>query len=297
VFITGDACHTHSAKAGQGMNVSMQDGFNLAWKLGHVLEGRSPESLLSTYTAERQVIAQNLIDFDKQWSTMMATRPEDFDNPSELEEFYVKTAEFPAGFMTEYAPSMIIGGAEHQHRASGFPIGKRFKSVQVTRVCDGNPVHLGHQHSADGRWRIYVFADAAGSAGPGTTQLASWLGESPDSPVVRHTRPGDGIDSVFDVKVVHQQPHTDVDLGTVAAVFLPRVGPFDLIDYGNVFAADPSIDIFDERGIDRAGAIVVVRPDQYVAQVLPLEGTQELATFFASVMRTMNPSEVDVKSA
>jgi len=31
VFITGDACHTHSAKAGQGMNVSMQDGFNLAW--------------------------------------------------------------------------------------------------------------------------------------------------------------------------------------------------------------------------------------------------------------------------
>ena len=43
VFITGDACHTHSAKAGQGMNVSMQDGFNIGWKLGHVLEGRSPE--------------------------------------------------------------------------------------------------------------------------------------------------------------------------------------------------------------------------------------------------------------
>lgn len=34
VFITGDACHTHSAKAGQGMNVSMQDGWNIAWKLG-----------------------------------------------------------------------------------------------------------------------------------------------------------------------------------------------------------------------------------------------------------------------
>ena len=32
-FILGDACHTHSAKAGQGMNVSMQDGFNLGWKL------------------------------------------------------------------------------------------------------------------------------------------------------------------------------------------------------------------------------------------------------------------------
>ena len=82
VFIAGDACHTHSAKAGQGMNVSMQDGWNLGWKLGHVLEGRSPESLLSTYSAERQVVAQNLIDFDKEWSTLMATKPEDLPDPT-----------------------------------------------------------------------------------------------------------------------------------------------------------------------------------------------------------------------
>ncbi|MEO7018028.1 MAG: FAD-dependent monooxygenase, partial [Leifsonia sp.] len=107
VFITGDACHTHSAKAGQGMNVSMQDGFNLGWKLAHVLDGRSPESLLSTYSAERQVIARNLIDFDKVWSSLMATRPEDLDDPSELEEFYTRTAEFPAGFMTQYPPSIL----------------------------------------------------------------------------------------------------------------------------------------------------------------------------------------------
>ena len=38
VFTAGDACHTHSAKAGQGMNVSIQDGFNLAWKLASVLD-------------------------------------------------------------------------------------------------------------------------------------------------------------------------------------------------------------------------------------------------------------------
>ena len=51
VFIAGDACHTHSAKAGQGMNVSMQDGWNIGWKLGHVLDGRAPASLLATYSA------------------------------------------------------------------------------------------------------------------------------------------------------------------------------------------------------------------------------------------------------
>src|SRR3546814_12463556 len=68
VFICGDACHTHSAKAGQGMNVSMQDGFNLGWKLGQVLEGRSPASLLGPYPDERPVTAQNLIHFHRAWS-------------------------------------------------------------------------------------------------------------------------------------------------------------------------------------------------------------------------------------
>lgn len=288
VFITGDACHTHSAKAGQGMNVSMQDGFNLGWKLGHVLDGRAPESLLATYTAERQVIAQNLIDFDKQWSAMMAKRPEDFDNPSELEEFYVKTGEFPAGFMTEYRPSMIVGDTTHQNLATGFPVGKRFKSAPVVRVCDANPMHLGHHHRADGRWRIYVFADAAAaglhSASVALTELSSWLLESPDSPIVRFTPQGTDIDSFFDVKVIYQQDHASVDIGAVNPVYLPVGGPFGLVDYEKVFATDPSTDIFTERGIDRDGAIVVVRPDQYVAQVLPLGATDELATFFAGNM-------------
>src|SRR6185437_1910704 len=87
VFLTGDACHTHSAKAGQGMNVSMQDGFNLGWKLGSVLTGRSPESLLATYSAERQPVAQQLIDFDREWSSLMARKPEEFTSPQELADF------------------------------------------------------------------------------------------------------------------------------------------------------------------------------------------------------------------
>ena len=53
VFIAGDACHTHSPKAGQGMNVSMRDAFNLGWKLAAVLRGRARPELLQTYTQER----------------------------------------------------------------------------------------------------------------------------------------------------------------------------------------------------------------------------------------------------
>ncbi|MDQ0632198.1 phenol 2-monooxygenase [Arthrobacter pascens] len=284
VFITGDACHTHSAKAGQGMNVSLQDGFNIAWKLGHVLEGRSPESLLSTYSAERQVVARNLIDFDKQWSAMMAKKPEEFENPSELEDFYVRTAEFPAGFMTEYQPSMLVGAADHQHLATGFPVGKRFKSAPVVRVADTNPMHLGHHATADGRWRIYVFADPAlpGSDSP-AEQLAEWIANSPDSPLAA-TPSGADPDAWFDVKVIYQQDHTSIDIGTVHGVFKPHVGPFKLTDYEKVYATDPGADIFELRGIDRDGAVVVVRPDQYVAHVLPLAATAELAAFFAPLL-------------
>lgn len=285
VFITGDACHTHSAKAGQGMNVSMQDGFNIGWKLGHVLEGRSPVSLLSTYSAERQVVAKDLIDFDKVWSTLMAKKPEEFENPSELEDFYVRTAEFPAGFMTEYSPSMIVAEATHQNLATGFPVGKRFKSALVVRVCDTNPVQLGHQATADGRWRIYVFADAAVAGAPSpTTDLAAWLASAPDSPLAA-TPEGADADAWFDVKVIYQQDHAGIDIGAVPAVFKPEVGPFKLPYLEKVYGTDPASDIFELRGLDRGGVIVVVRPDQYVANVLPLTATAELAAFFAPVLR------------
>lgn len=282
VLITGDACHTHSAKAGQGMNVSIQDGFNLGWKLGYVVEGRSPASLLNTYSEERQEVAQNLIDFDRQWSSLMATKEEDFDDPGELEDFYVKTAEFPAGFMTEYKPSMITGETTYQALAEGFPVGKRFKSAPVVRVCDAVPLHLGHQAKADGRWRLYAFADADRTK---LNEWAGWLKDSLASPVRMHTPDDAHFDSLFDIRVVYQDTHHDVAIETVPEIFFPRVGPFDLIDYEKVFAIDAEADIFESRRVDRGqGVVVVVRPDQYVAHVLPMSGTDELASFFKSFL-------------
>ena len=181
-------------------------------------------------------------------------------------------------------PSLIVAGDTHQALAEGFPIGKRFKSAPVVRVCDGNPVQLGHHARADGRWRVYVFADAAGSA---VTDLAGWLSTASESPLAA-TPAGLDVDAWFDVKVVYQQPHGEIDLGLVPDVFLPRTGPFGLIDYEKVYAAEPASDIFELRGVDRAGAIVVVRPDQYVAGVLPLTSssaaTDGLAAFFAPIL-------------
>jgi phenol 2-monooxygenase len=276
VFLTGDACHTHSAKAGQGMNVSMQDGFNLGWKLGSVLMGRAPESLLATYGAERRPVAQQLIDFDREWSSLMARKPEEISDPNELATFYLGTAEFPSGFMTQYTSSMITGTDAHQALAAGFPLGKRFKSAEVVRVGDGNAIHLGHHARADGRWRVYAFGDRDGSA------LERWA----DAAAVVFDRftPADGdVDAVFDVKAVYQQPFEEIEVTSAPALFQPKTGPLGLTDWEKVYAAGPSkwtaTDIFEARELSRDGVVIVVRPDQYVAAILPLDDVDGLAEF------------------
>ena len=292
VFIAGDACHTHSAKAGQGMNVSMQDAFNLGWKLAAVLDGRAKPALLSTYHAERHAIAQGLIDFDKEWSKIMASQP--FDparpelggvDPAELQAYFVKSGRYTAGVATHYAPStMLTAQAQYQHLATGYTIGMRFHSAGVVRLADAKPVQLGHAARADGAWRVYAFADASGKR---LRELAAFLADSPSSPMRRFTAAGADIDSVIDLRAVFQQGHRELKVHELPAMLLPRKGRFGLVDYEKVYSPDlrGGVDIFDLRGIDREhGAMVVVRPDQYVANVLPLDAHDELAAFFGQFM-------------
>lgn len=75
IFLAGDAVHTHSPKAGQGMNVSMQDAYNLGWKIANVVKGLTDRSILKTYQSERRRIAQDLIDFDHRFSRLFSGRP------------------------------------------------------------------------------------------------------------------------------------------------------------------------------------------------------------------------------
>ena len=258
VFIAGDACHTHSAKAGQGMNVSMQDTFNLGWKLVSVLEGRAKPELLRTYSAERHAIAQGLIDFDKEWSKIMASPPKDPNrpelggvDPAELQAYFVKSGRYTAGVATHYAPTTVLtAAATHQALAKGFTIGMRFHSAPVVRIADAKPVQLGHAARADGAWRIYAFADAGGQR---LRELAAFLAESPNSPIRRFTPTGADIDSVIDVRAVFQQGHRELKVEELPSTLLPRKGRFGLIDYEKAYSPDlkNGPDIFDLRGIDR----------------------------------------------
>lgn len=298
VFIAGDACHTHSPKAGQGLNISIRDAFNLGWKLGAVLRGQADPKLLHTYSSERRAEAQELIDFDRAFAKMFSTPPKsakdpDGVDPAEFQRTFMQFGRFTAGVATRYGESMIRAADTHQQLAAGFRLGMRFHSAPVVRLADAKPEHLAHCATADGRWRLFVFADRGDPRARDSrvARLAEYLANGAGSPVRRYTPPGADVDAVIDVRFVLQNHPDEIEIGDLPPFMLPAKGKYGLRDYEKVFCPDfkGGPDIFDARGIDRnAGCMVAVRPDQHVADILPLEGTAALERFFAQFMIDRN---------
>lgn len=294
VFVTGDACHTHSPKAGQGMNVSMGDAFNLGWKLASVLLGRCDANLLHSYSAERRAVAKDLIDFDREWSRILSERPTVDDKQSEdespkFQRYFIEHGRYTAGMSVTYKPSQLTGANTWQSLATGLEIGSRFHSAPVIRLADAKPLELGHTVKADARWHIFAFAP---NEDPTTDQsairkLCNYLQDAKDSPINRYTLDSEDVDSIIDFRAVFQQYHRDIALETLPGFLLPRKGKYGLIDYEKNFCPDlkNQKDIFDMRGINRQeGCMVIVRPDQYIAHILPLNAYAELASFFDGFM-------------
>jgi phenol 2-monooxygenase (NADPH) len=291
IFIAGDACHTHSPKAGQGMNVSMQDAFNLGWKLAAVLQGRSPASLLHTYSAERHAVAKELIDFDREWAKMLSGVGAGSlgADPSAVQRYFVQHGRYTAGTATQYKPALLTGPSTHQHLATKLHIGTRFHSVPVIRLGDGKQIQLGETLTADGRWRLLAFAGQSDTADANSAigKLCRYLSDAPDSPLKRYTPTGADIDVVFDVRAVFQQSHDTLAATAMPELLFPPKGKYGLHDYEKAFCAldGANPNIYTLRGIDRQqGCLVVVRPDQYIAHILPLDATEALAAFFGAFM-------------
>ena len=294
IFIAGDACHTHSPKAGQGMNVSMQDAFNLGWKLAAVLRKRCVPQLLHSYSAERQAVAKELIDFDREWAGILASAAKAGGaDAARTQDYFVRHGRYTAGTATHYGPSVLTGATSHQQLAQGLVIGKRFHSAPVIRLADAKPVQLGHAGQADGRFRIYAFSPAEDPAAAGSAirALCNFLADSAQSPIRRYTPGRSDIDSVIDLRAVFQQDHRELAVEAMPSLLLPRKGRYGLIDYEKMFCPDlkSGHDVFAMRGIDRkAGCMVVVRPDQYVANVLPLDDFAGLVSYFDAFLLPVN---------
>ena len=141
-------------------------------------------------------------------------------------------------------------------------------------------MEIGHTVEADERWRLFVFAAKDGRK---LSDLCDFPQSAPGSPVRKHTPSGSDIDSVMDVRAVLQSGFRETDITALPDFLRPRKGRFGLTDYEKVFCPDlkNGRDIFDIRGIDRReGCVVIVRPNQYVAHVLPFDAHDELTAFF-----------------
>ena len=292
VFTAGDACHTHSPKAGQGMNVSMQDTFNLGWKLAQVFKGRSDPSLLRSYSTERWAEAKRLVDTDHEWARIMSAPPgkSDLDGSGmpRFQKQFIKNLEFTGGLAVKYGESALIGADTYQSLATGEEIGRRFHSAPVVRVSDAMQMQLGHAAEADGRWRIYAFAGKDDSSTPGSAihKLADWLESDPKSPVLKFTRKDEDIDAVIDLRAIFQQTFDQLAYGDMPSLLRPTTGKLDLQDHEKIFCVDHkgAGNVFEMRGIDQEkGCMIVVRPDQYIAHVLPLQAFQELSEFLEGI--------------
>ncbi len=75
VLLAGDAAHVHPPLGGQGLNLGVQDAFNLGWKLAAEVGGWAPEGLLDTYQSERHPVAAAVLDNTRAQSELMSTEP------------------------------------------------------------------------------------------------------------------------------------------------------------------------------------------------------------------------------
>jgi hypothetical protein len=140
VFLAGDAVHTHSPKAGQGMNVSMQDTYNLGWKLGLVVKGIAKPEILKTYQSERRRVAQDLIEFDHKFSRLFSGRPakdvldETGVSMSDFKDAFVKGNLFASGLSVDYGASILVakpGDPAEQGDGTALPITSATSSMTL----------------------------------------------------------------------------------------------------------------------------------------------------------------------
>jgi phenol 2-monooxygenase len=151
VFIAGDASHTHSPKAAQGMNTSMHDSWNLAWKLNFAVRNLSKPALLNTYEQERKKIAEDLINFDYEHANAFAA-----GDPKALAANFAKNVAFISGYGVNYETNMLNMQSSGYHRGNLKP-GFLLPPAKVTRFIDANPVDIQTDIPALGQFRIYFF--------------------------------------------------------------------------------------------------------------------------------------------
>ncbi|KAL9602525.1 MAG: hypothetical protein Q9219_001820 [cf. Caloplaca sp. 3 TL-2023] len=319
IFLGGDCCHTHSPKAGQGMNTAFHDALNLAWKIHLVEAGFANRSVLSSYESERKLIAENLLDFDAKYASLFSQRTPSAsevdgtggtrgdDGHTEENEF-IKTfkanQEFTSGYGIQYPANELNWSPNHPATSGLFIQGDRelrmgyvMPSANVTRVIDANIVHLEQEIPWNGSFRIFLFAGKPARTRQALMDLTANL-QRRNSFYAMYERSDRSTVSYHERDNPHSHFFTICTIlaASKGSIKISESVPPLLARYGDHIYAD---DVWDKRvpeaeasahakmGLDAdAGGVVVVRPDGHVGcavQLVEGSGTVDaLNEYFAA---------------
>ncbi|KUI56581.1 3-hydroxybenzoate 4-monooxygenase [Cytospora mali] len=284
-FLAGDASHTHSPKAAQGMNTSMHDTWNLGWKLNFAVRGLAKPTLLESYEEERRKIALDLVNFDYEHANQIAG-----GDAVTLAENFKTNIRFISGIGAEYGENAINMMESQTWLLGEAKPGCLLPPAKVTRYLDSNPVDIQLDIPMLGQFRIYLlmwdvhqskmfldnFCDALASQKSLIRQLSvaaslSYAAQprlpAPEDIYVRPER-YTAVSHLFTFGLITTMPKSDIEIADLPPLLQDSRWTFYLDD---IPEQDTRGSLCTNKWLGSLGpgevAIVNVRPDGYVGSL------------------------------
>ncbi|MCA6095326.1 rifampin monooxygenase [Streptomyces sp. SCA3-4] len=151
VLLAGDAAHIHPPIGGQGLNLGVQDAFNLGWKLAAEVGGWAPEGLLDSYHAERHPVGARVVLNTRAQSVLLRTGPAE----TALKELFSELLEFEV--VNRYVTEMITAvGVRYDFGDGHELLGRRMRDVKLKRGRLYELMHGGRGLLLDQTGRLSV---------------------------------------------------------------------------------------------------------------------------------------------
>ncbi|MFE9680640.1 rifampin monooxygenase [Streptomyces sp. NPDC006285] len=151
VLLAGDAAHIHPPTGGQGLNLGVQDAFNLGWKLAAAVNGWAPEGLLDTYHDERHPVGARVLDNTRAQITLLGTDP----GATALRDLFTRLMDFEE--VNRYVTGMITAVEIRYDFGEGHDLlGRRLRDVGLKRGRLYELMHRGHGLLLDQTGRLSV---------------------------------------------------------------------------------------------------------------------------------------------
>ncbi|KAI0380218.1 3-propionate hydroxylase [Hypomontagnella monticulosa] len=271
VFLAGDACHTHSSAAAQGVNIGIHDAVNLAWKLSLVLRGLAYPDLLSTYEKERRPNVEKLIQYDRVISLLINGRtPEKWahdegrDANAVLGELFEKLAAFSSGLGIAYEVwSDDPLNVHSSHSSENMPLKAGMRGPDITLLRPGTfeRTRLIRELPNVASFSVLVFV-------------------TENTPAI----PKEVYDAILDSPI--QELTTKGLLKSITILPDRAASAYEVLGHdplGRAFFDDEECNAYRRYNIDRKqGGIVILRPDGWIGTIIELgaDAASKLNSYF-----------------